>query len=144
MPNFKFSESSGTFYPDDVFYTNAPSDLVDVVPGEYEKCMARNANQCFRHIGNGVFEVFDMPPAPPVIPQKVTKFQAKAALHMAGLLETVEAAIQSEQTDFLTKLAWNEVNSFERQSSMVLNLAAVLNLSEEQLDQLFVTAAAIN
>lgn len=48
-------------------------------------------------------------PIPPVqIPQVVTRFQARAALHLAGLLPTVEAIMQNPETDTLTRMAWDD------------------------------------
>ena len=84
-----------------------------------------------------------LPPAP-VIPQSVTRFQAKAALDSAGLLDSVEAIMGHADTPRITKLAWADAQTFNRQSSIVLSLGALLSLSDSQLDALFVSAAAIN
>ena len=43
----------------------------------------------------------------------------------------------------LTRLAWADAQTFERQSPTVANLAAVLGLSAIQIDDLFKTAAGI-
>lgn len=72
----------------------------------------------------------------------VSRFQAKAALHQAGLLEQVEAFMENPETDVLTKLAWQEA-SFDRSSTMVSNVATQLNLSETQVDELFEAAMEI-
>lgn len=69
----------------------------------------------------------------------VTRFQAKAALHQAGLLEQVEAFIDDPATDALVKLAWQEA-SFDRSSKMVEEVGATLNLTSLQIDELFETA----
>lgn len=85
-------------------------------------------------------------PADPVtasIPQEVTRFQALAALHLAGLLEQVDAIMADPATDMLTVLAWKNAQEFKRTSHMVLNMAQALGLSDEQLDNLFVTASTI-
>lgn len=75
------------------------------------------------------------------VPLVVSRFQARAALHLAGLLPSVEAAVA--QADDLTKLAWNDAIEFRRTSPALLGLASALNLTEQQLDDLFVTAAQI-
>ena len=81
--------------------------------------------------------------APQPVPQSVSRFQARAALHLAGLLESVEDVMQDQNTDMLAKLAWQDAQSFERQSPTVQALAEALSLSAEQLDELFITAAGI-
>lgn len=83
------------------------------------------------------------PPAPPAIPQSVTRFQARAALHLAGLLPQVEALMGDVQTDMLARLAWTDAQEFRRQSPTVLAMAGALGLTEQQLDDLFTTAAGI-
>lgn len=75
-------------------------------------------------------------------PQSVTRFQARAALALAGLLDVVEEAVAASPHP-LTRLAWADAQTFERQSPTVANLAAVLGLSAIQIDDLFKTAAGI-
>jgi hypothetical protein len=82
---------------------------------------------------------FTNPPAP--VPQVVSRFQALAALHLAGLLPSVEAAIA--QADPLAQLAWNEALEFRRNSPTLLALTSALGWPESQLDALFTTAATI-
>ena len=78
-----------------------------------------------------------------VIPQSVTRFQARAALHLAGLFEQVETLMQSPETDMIARLAWQDAQEFKRNSPTVLAMASALNLTEAQLDELFITAAGI-
>lgn len=78
-----------------------------------------------------------------LVPQTVTRFQARAALHLAGLLEAVETMMQSPDTPMLARLAWQDAQVFERQSPTVLTLAEALSLSDADLDQLFIDAAGI-
>lgn len=73
----------------------------------------------------------------------VSPFQAKAALLQAGLLSQVEALINDPATDPLVVLAWNNASEYRRTSSMIVNLAATLNLTDTQLDELFTNAATI-
>lgn len=77
------------------------------------------------------------------VPARVTAFQAKAALHEAGLLESVEAMMANSATPKLVKLAWAEALHFERYSPTVLALGAALGLSQAQIDDLFQSAAQI-
>ena len=77
------------------------------------------------------------------VPQVVTRFQARAALHLAGLLTTVESLMTDPQTDMLARLAWQDAQEFRSQSPTMLSMAATLGLTDAQLDALFTTAAGI-
>lgn len=86
------------------------------------------------------------PPAPPVVntvPQKVTAFQAKAALLHADLLDAVEAMMADPATPRIVKLAWVETLHFERTSPTVAAMASSLNLTDAEVDALFVYAAEV-
>ena len=74
------------------------------------------------------------------VPVTVTKFQAKAALLMAGQLQAVEDLIA--QSDALTQLAWREAD-FSRASPMIAGMAAQLEWDDAYLDDLFRRAARI-
>lgn len=85
------------------------------------------------------------PAAPPVaVPQAVSRFQARAALHLAGLLEQVEAVIADPATPVLAKLAWQDAQEFKRTSPTIAAMSAALGLTEQQLDDLFALAAGID
>jgi hypothetical protein len=81
------------------------------------------------------------PPAP--IPQSVTRFQAKAALHQAGLLPTIEAYMAAQTTPVLVRLAWVDAQEFQRASGLLVDAAKALGLTNAELDQLFVAASEI-
>lgn len=80
-------------------------------------------------------------PEPVFVPQVVSRFQARAALMQTGLLDEAEAAIAG--ADAVTKLAWAEALEFHRTSPTVNAMCAVLGLTEQQIDDLFVAAAQI-
>lgn len=80
-------------------------------------------------------------PPPLPIPQVVSRFQARAALHIAGHLPAVEAAI--EAADPLTQMAWQDAQEFRRNSPTILAMATALGLSDARVDDLFVAAASI-
>ena len=82
-------------------------------------------------------------PLPPSVPQSVTRFQALAALHLAGHLPAVQAIMDAPETPILAKLAWDNALSFERSSPTLASLAAVLGLTSQDLDALFTAAAGI-
>lgn len=76
-------------------------------------------------------------------PQVVSRFQARAALHLAGLLDQVESLMADSQTDRLARLAWSDAIEFRRDSPTLVAMASALSLTDEQLDQLFITAVGI-
>lgn len=77
------------------------------------------------------------------VPSEVTPYKAKMALADAGLLDSVEALMADPATPLRTRLAWKEALGFERHSDMILSAAALLGLSDAQLDALFVAASQI-
>ena len=82
------------------------------------------------------------PPEPTdPIPLSVTRFQARAALWLAGLLDDAEAAIA--QAHPLSRIAWEQANVYRRDSPTVISIGQQLGLSEADIDELFKTAASI-
>ncbi len=70
---------------------------------------------------------------------------AYAVLAMAGLLPAVEAALDvlSEPQRTVALAAWNGNADFDRHGTTVTTLAPALNLSDEQVDDLFRQADAL-
>lgn len=79
--------------------------------------------------------------APAPVPVSVTPLQARRALLAAGLLEEVERAAAVADTE--TRLAWEFSSSVERASPFLANLAAALQLTDAQVDDLFRQAAQL-
>lgn len=71
-----------------------------------------------------------------------SRFQAKAALHAAGLLDQVETMI-ADSGDPMLQIAWAEAVEYRRTSPTILAMAQALNLSPEQVDDLFRHAMTI-
>lgn len=82
-----------------------------------------------------------MVPSP--VPQSVSRFQARAALLGAGLLDTVQAYMDSPSASPMARLAWEDAQEFVRTSPTVAALGALLGLSDADLDNLFINAATI-
>lgn len=91
--------------------------------------------------GNSPVEFYEEP-LPPV-PESVSRFQARAALFQAGLLETVEMMMKMDSTPMLAKLAWQDAQEFARDSSTVIMMGQALGLTSEQVDNLFRDAVKI-
>lgn len=87
----------------------------------------------------------DPDPAPAVVPRSVSMAQARLALIGAGLLDEIEAGFQAlpepQKTTVLT--AWEYSPTVSRNGALVTTLAGPFGLSEEDLDDLFIAAAAI-
>lgn len=124
--------------------TDSPSIIVRIADGAHIPADPDNTDYqaylAWLDAGNKP-EPYQPPPEP--APQSVTRFQARAALHLAGLLPQVEALMGDPATDPLARIAWQDAQEFRRQSPTVLAMAQALGLSEQQLDQLFTTAASL-
>ena len=87
-------------------------------------------------------EVFTPPPPPPpVVPSAVTMRQARLALLAAGLLDAVETAIMGAGP--AAKIEWDYATEVQRASGLVPAMATALGLTEDQIDALFIAAAAL-
>lgn len=74
---------------------------------------------------------------------EVSMYQCRAALLLTDMLETVESYLSSDEADALDKLAWATARTVRRMSPTMLGVAALLELTEEELDDLFRFAATI-
>ena len=85
------------------------------------------------------------PPGPPPVPEEVTMRQARLALHGAGLLAAVEAAIDAlpDPPRAAARIEWGHSQAVQRRRGLVVQMGAKLGMSEAQLDALFIAAAAI-
>lgn len=88
-------------------------------------------------------EIAAMPQMSPLslVPPSVTRLQAKAALLQAGRLAQVEGLIAN--SDPMVQLAWNEASEFQRDSPTIATLAALVGMSQTEIDNLFIAAATI-
>jgi len=136
-----YSASTRGFY-DDAIHSSLPSDAVPITSQVHQALLeAQAAGKQIEPDGNGFPVAVDPPPPGP--PQVVSRFQARAALHLAGLLEQVEALMAAPEADPLARLAWTDAIEFRRDSPTLVAMAAALSLTDEQLDQLFITAAGL-
>jgi hypothetical protein len=95
-------------------------------------------------------EIAAIPPAPPaLIPREVTNFQARALLmNMPGsaagrsLFDEVDDALRA--MGGIPWQAWEYTTTFPRESALIAAIGAQLNLTNAQLDEMFVAASAIS
>lgn len=85
----------------------------------------------------------DTPVRELVAGMEVTPYQAKVALHFAGMLPAVEAMMASPDTPTEAKIAWQDAIAFQRQSPFITGLGSTLGLSEAQIDELFWSASKV-
>jgi len=86
-------------------------------------------------------------PVAPVVPEQVTLWQIRTVLDVMGLESTVTAVIQGMPDGPEKKAAWKAweyANNIRRFSPTVEGLKAILQLTDEQLDQIFIQADQID
>ena len=76
------------------------------------------------------------------VPKSVTMRQARLAMLGAGILANVEAAIQTMQSPEgdAARIEWEYAIDVQRDWPLVVNLDPALNLTELQIDNLFIEA----
>lgn len=72
----------------------------------------------------------------------VSRFQARAALIQAGLIDAAETAIRGSG-DQMMIAAWDHALEFRRLSPAIIGMGAALQLTDEAVDGLFASAALI-
>lgn len=78
-------------------------------------------------------------------PTRVSRRQAKLALLQANLLHLVEPALNAlpEPQKTVTLIEWQDAQEFNRKHDLIESLAIVLGLTEQQVDDLFMTASKL-
>ena len=92
-----------------------------------------------------VLQEYAMPPVKPEI-KDVTPRQIRQALILSGItLEQIDAALASlpEPTHSLAKIEWEYSIAFQRNRPLVAQVGQMLGWSSEQLDSLWIMAAAL-
>ncbi len=81
------------------------------------------------------------PALPPTVPQEVTMRRARLALHSAGLLDAVEAAVAAASR--AVQIEWEFAGTVNRTWPTLLALQTPLGLTDQQIDDLFTLAATL-
>ena len=91
------------------------------------------------------FAAIPEPPEPVVVPQEIANWRARAVLEIAGLLPKVEAALASLTGDagVVARAAWNGGSEIHRHGPTVAAAIAALGLTDAQVDEMFIQAAAL-
>lgn len=79
------------------------------------------------------------------VPQKVTMRQARLALLQAGVYSNINTVLDSLPVNqkVAAQIEWEYALFVSRNSALVNTLGSALGLTQNQLDQLFITAASI-
>jgi len=71
----------------------------------------------------------------------LSAWQVRKVLNATGLRPSVEAQI--ELADQNTKDAWRYANEFKRDDALLNDMASLIGISQDELDQLFITGAKL-
>ncbi|MDY0206211.1 MAG: hypothetical protein RBR82_06250 [Pseudomonas sp.] len=90
---------------------------------------------------------FEETQEPELVPDVITRRQAKQQLLLVGLLDVVDvgiAAIEDETERRMAQIYWEDSQEFERNHPLLISLGmSILGLTEEQLDDLFIAASKL-
>lgn len=84
---------------------------------------------------------YDPPPPPPLT---VTPWQARTALAQQGLLDDIEALIDSLGPSNPAHIAWHYAERIRRDSPLIAALQSQIGLTDAQLDDLFALAKSLS
>ena len=119
------------------------SDYANTPAGMAEALSDVGGDQSRLWVDGAVIRV--LPASPPIIPQEVTMRQARLALHAAGKLAAVNAAINAlpDPPKTAALIEWEYSSTVRRDSQFVALLGPALGLDTAGLDALFIAAAKL-
>ena len=87
-----------------------------------------------------------VPAPPPSVPESVELWQFHAAIGAAGLTATIKTALDSlpEPQQSIVKAQFERRPSIHRYNPLIVQFGAQLGLTSEQIDGIFITAAAMD
>ena len=97
----------------------------------------------YERVDGVVTEILELAPASIVVPASVTPRQLRLALHFAGKLAQVEAFVAGGQAPPEAVISWEYATEFLRSDPMLGQFAAMLGMTGEEVDGLFIAAAQI-
>ena len=99
------------------------------------------ANQTWLEYDTAAIEAVRNPPPPPVvIPQSISPRQARLKLLEADLLDNLEAVITTNRA---WQIEWEYATEVKRDSPLIDAVATQADLTEEQIDQMFIDASVL-
>lgn len=93
-------------------------------------------------IGDSYIDGVFTPPQPIVqVPQEVSPAQFRRALNSLNLRTIVESTVSQADQD--TKDMWEYSTSFHRDNSLLNSMAVLMNITSQQLDDVFILAGSL-
>lgn len=124
---------------------------IEITPQQYQHALAGMREGLHVQIIAGELFVGPLPvvePAPEVgdpVPPQITRRQGRLALLYAGHLARVEAAMAaiSDPVERMAAQIEYEAETWERANPWIERTGAAIELTPEQIDELFITAASL-
>lgn len=142
-----YAKSTCGFYDQEVNgKKNIPADAVEITAEQYIALLNGQSNgKIIVADSRGHPLLEDAPASHTRVPSSVTMRQARLALLSAGLLQSVEDAINilPEPSKTTANIEWNYSSEVHRESSFVILMGKKINLDDEALDNLFLAASNI-
>ena len=85
-------------------------------------------------------QTWELRPVEIAVPIAITPLQAKLQLLEMGLLDDVELMVKENRK---YGIYWENVQSIERNSAILLEISTLLNLTEARVDEMFIAASKI-
>ena len=133
------------YYSEDV-HKIIPSGAIEITETQYAELLNNSGRRKVQVI-SGVASIVEYAPSPPTPEQiraampTISAWQVRKALNAAGLRATVEAAVAASDEE--TKDAWEYATEYKRTDPVLLRAAAVIGLTDQQLDDLFALARTL-
>lgn len=135
---------NNSYYQGTMEWPDDPNDEFGIPFGTTKKAPPELLEGEYAAWGGTDWYVTVMPPPPPVpekiVPEFISKYQAKMALLQVGLFEQVEAYVQASNDNAL-KISWYDATNFYRDNQFITQLSIQFNLTSDQVDDLFILAA---
>lgn len=149
MTAIHYAQSTGGFYLSAIHGDAIPGDAVEISAEDHAALIeGQSAGMMIVAGPDGAPTLQPRPgpsPAEALAAERAwmrcSRFQARAALHIAGLLPQVEAAVAA--ADPLVQIAWADATEFQRASPTIAALAVAVGLTDTQVDDLFRAAMQI-
>jgi len=134
-------------HPDEWLASSTPADRASIGVYEFEPAEVPEGKVAvgFRFVRDGdrIVQLAELEDPQPQVPTIVTPRQLRLALHFAGKRAQVEAFVASDQAPPEAVISWEYATEFLRNDPMLGQFAAMLGLSGEEVDALFIAAAQI-
>lgn len=135
---------SNGYYQGTMEYPDDPDNINGIPYGTTKKAVPNLSEGQYAVWNGSGWDIALNAPQPEIpvkfVPELVTKYQAKMALIQAGLYTQIDQFIR-DSNDNVLKVAWYDAAAFQRSNPFISTLGSLFNLTEEQIDDLFITAS---